>query len=114
MKHASKILVLITAVIMTACRIDASEPSDGMAAEISVAPGIHTLVVGDTITYKAIAIDKHGAVLSNRYWEWGSSNEAIARVSAHGIVTAIAPGGATILATTDDRLGGARITVLPR
>jgi uncharacterized protein YjdB len=114
MKHAQKILVLVAAVIMTACRIDASEPSDGMAATISVTPGVHTLAVGDTLTFKALAIDKHGVLLSNRYWEWGSSNEAIARVSAQGIVTAVSTGSATIVAATDDRMGGARLVVIPR
>ena len=83
MKYAPQILVLITAVIMTACRIDAAEPSEGMASTIAVTPGVYTLAVGDTLKYTAVAVDKHGSVLLNRYWEWGSTNESIARVSPH-------------------------------
>jgi uncharacterized protein YjdB len=114
MKHASTVLVVVVAVVMTACRIDTSEPSDGMAATISVAPDVHTLFVGDILSYRALAVDKHGTVLSDRFWEWGSTNESIAHVSARGVVTAVSIGTATIIASTDDRMGGAKIYVVTR
>jgi uncharacterized protein YjdB len=104
----------IIAASMAACSIEPSEPARGMAATITVMPGVHTLVVGDTITYRAAAIDKFGDVLPNRFWEWGSTNASVVRVNAFGVATAIAAGSATIVASADDRMGVAHITVSKR
>jgi uncharacterized protein YjdB len=107
------LLVAVAATLLiAACSIEAADRGPGMTKTISVTPESYTLVVGDSISYRATAFDNDGNVLSGRFWEWGTTNNGVARVSPHGVVTAVAPGSATILATADDRMGGARITVV--
>jgi uncharacterized protein YjdB len=106
------ILALLAAVVMSAaCGI--SDPPAGMAKTISVFPVASTpnLVVGQVAAFQATAADASGDVLKGKFFEWGSTNDAVATVSASGIVTAKTVGSATIVATTDDRMGTIRITV---
>jgi uncharacterized protein YjdB len=50
-------------------------------------------------------------VLAGRPITWSSNNEAVATVSASGLVTALSPGGAIISATSEGRSSPASITV---
>ncbi|MDH5551460.1 MAG: Ig-like domain-containing protein, partial [Gemmatimonadota bacterium] len=49
--------------------------------------------------------------LTGRAVTWASSNDAVAKVSASGLVTAMAAGSATIIATSEGQSGTAAITV---
>src|SRR5207245_4219964 len=55
--------------------------------------------------------DSVGAVLSGRAVTWGSSNTAVALVSAGGLVTGVATGTAAITATSEGKSGTATVTV---
>src|SRR5207245_1269205 len=56
--------------------------------------------------------DANGNVLTGRVVTWASDNTAVATVSPAGLVTAVAPGAATITATSETKSGTAAITVV--
>lgn len=68
-------------------------------------------LTGRTATLPASVLDASGNTLPNLSVGWGSSNTAVAGVSQSGVVTAIAPGVATITASGGGRTGSARETV---
>jgi len=107
------ILALLAAALFSAACDGFTDPPNGMAKTITVFPMASTtsLVVGDVAAFQARAVDASGDVLSGKFFEWGSTNESVATVSAFGIVTAKSVGSATIVASTDDRMGTIRITV---
>jgi uncharacterized protein YjdB len=70
-----------------------------------------TVAVGDSTTATAELKDEDGDVLTGRTVVWSSSDPAVATVSADGVVKAIAPGTATITATSENKTGTAVITV---
>lgn len=85
---------------------------DVHAATVTVTIGATTLAVGATSQAVATVKDEHGATLVGRTIAWRSSSETVAQVSATGLVTAVSPGTATIVArTNDDRSGSIVVTV---
>lgn len=54
-----------------------------------------------------------GAMLTGRSVTWASSNTGTATVADGGAITAVAPGTATISATSEGRTGTATLTVVP-
>ena len=82
-------------------------------ASVAVNPQTASLNIGGSVTLSATARDANGAALSGRTITWSTSASAIATVSNTGVVNAIAPGSATITATSEGKSGSATITVLP-
>lgn len=82
-------------------------------ASVTVAPSTKSLTVGDTLTFVATTKDAHGNVLTGRVVTWSSDNNAVAIVSATGLVAAVGPGGAHIIATSEGQSGQATLTVVP-
>lgn len=80
-------------------------------ASVSVTPGNDTATVGQTVLLTATPRDANGTALTGLVVGWSSSNNTIATVSAGGLVTAVAPGTATITATCDGQTGSSIITV---
>ncbi len=80
-------------------------------ARVTVAPTRRTLEVGDTVQLNATPADQSGTALQNRPVNWSSSSNAIATVSATGLVRAVAAGTATITATSEARTATASVTV---
>lgn len=81
-------------------------------ASIIVTPASASVSVGGSITLTANALSASGAEIPKAHVVWRSTNDAIARVSTTGVVTAIAPGGPVgITATVGDVTGQAWITV---
>ena len=75
-------------------------------AGVSVSPASLTLAPGDTAALTAVVAPANA---TNRAVGWQSSAPGVATVDANGVVTALAPGVATITATTAD--GGFTATV---
>src|SRR6185312_10310628 len=68
----------------------------------------------DTLTFTATTKDAHGNVLTGRVVTWSSDNTAAATVDATtGLVTAVGPGTAHIIATSEGQSGQATLTVVP-
>ena len=82
-------------------------------ASVLVTPATASIVAGQTTTLTAQPRDSAGAALS-RPVAWTSSNQAVATVSTSGVVTAVAPGTATITATSEGKSGTATVTVPAR
>ncbi|MCC7134378.1 MAG: Ig-like domain-containing protein [Gemmatimonadales bacterium] len=70
------------------------------------------LAVGGTGQFVADARDAAGRVVAGAVVDWSSSNPTVATISSSGIVTARAPGQATIAASADGVTASAALTVL--
>lgn len=77
---------------------------------VTVTPPTAALVVAGTVTLTAAITDEHGATVAGPP-KWASANPAAATVDQAGVVTAVAPGTATIAATFGGAAGHATITV---
>ncbi|MEA2724829.1 MAG: eukaryotic-like serine/threonine-protein kinase [Gemmatimonadales bacterium] len=83
------------------------------AASVSIAPH-DSLLVGDTVTLAAAALDEKGAPLAAADIFWSSSEPGIAAVEARtGRVRGYGPGTATIIATSGSIAARSELTVLP-
>src|SRR5438270_415721 len=80
-------------------------------ASVGVAPGAASLPAGSTQQLATTLKDATGNVLTGRALAWVSSNAAVATVSGGGLVTAVAPGSATITAKSAAIAGTSAITV---
>ena len=80
---------------------------------VEVTPAADTLVPDEHVQLVARAFEPSGGVFLNKTFRWSSSNDAIASVSASGVVTAHAPGTALIAANTDNVIGTASLVVRP-
>ncbi|MEO6444744.1 MAG: Ig-like domain-containing protein [Gemmatimonadaceae bacterium] len=86
----------------------------GPATRVSVSPRLTTLVVGQRIPLNARSFSKAGDERTKRdNITWTSGAPAAARVSADGIVTAVAPGKVTITATAGAASEGIALTIIP-
>ncbi len=83
-------------------------------ATVSVNPSIDTLGVGTEAPLTVSLKDASGSTLTNRVVTWSSGNVQVATVSSSGVVTALAPGNATISAASEGHLGTSSIVVLAR
>lgn len=81
------------------------------ANAVVVSPGEATRFVGETVQLSATVTDANGDPLSGRPISWSSSASGVATVSSSGLVTAVAPGTATITASSEGKSGTSTITV---
>jgi trimeric autotransporter adhesin len=65
----------------------------------------------DSVRAQATAFDASGSALAGRTITWSSSNIAVAIVSSTGVVSGVASGTATIVATSEGKSGSADVTV---
>lgn len=82
-------------------------------ATVSVSPAPVSLVAFTTQQLSATTRDAAGNILADRVVTWSSSNSGVATVSSAGLVTAVAPGTATITASSEGRSGTSVVTVTP-
>ena len=81
-------------------------------ASVSVTPPTAALTIGKApVQLVATPKSASGATLAGRIVQWSSSAAAIATVSQTGLVTAVAPGGATISAISEGATGSAVMQV---
>ena len=87
--------VAVFATVLASCEKDKPVRVTG----ITLNKNTLTLTVGDTVTLTATVLPENA---DNRAVTWTSSDTAVAKVNARGLVTAVAKGTATITVTTDD------------
>jgi uncharacterized protein YjdB len=80
-------------------------------ASVSVSFATAPLGPGGRTQANATARDSDGNPVTGRPLSWASDNTLIATVSAQGVVSAVAPGTANIIATVDGTPGSAALTV---
>ncbi len=105
-KHISRlyksIILILAAVVAAACSACSFGPSADPAVYIS--QSVISLTEGQTVQLSAVASDSASV-------SWVSSNEAIATVSAEGLVTAKSEGEAVITAATSSALASCTVKV---
>src|SRR5207253_2276562 len=97
----------------TVCNFSLGGTTPAPVATVSVSPATANVLIGATVQLMATPKDANGTPLSGRVVTWASNNQAVATVSASGLVTAQAVGTATITATSEGKSGTASITVTP-
>lgn len=80
-------------------------------ATVTVDPLAPTVAVGDSVQLSATTKDAQGNTLTGRTVTWSSNTPNVATVSSDGKVQAVAPGTATIIATSETKTGQATVTV---
>jgi serine/threonine-protein kinase len=81
-------------------------------ASVKLSGSGEPLKVGQTSQLTAAALDGEGNQLADRKASWASSDTKVATVSPTGLVTAQAPGTATVTATIEGRTGSVAVSVL--
>jgi murein DD-endopeptidase MepM/ murein hydrolase activator NlpD len=98
-------------ILLAACDSEPADLPTLPGVSISVTPASAVLPVGARMQLTATVRDLDGDLLGGPEIEWSSSAPDIARVSASGEVTAIAPGTANVSANSDQSGGFARVVV---
>jgi hypothetical protein len=80
-------------------------------ASVSISAPATSIAVGGTLQFDAVLLDAQSRSLGERPVSWISSDISVARVDGSGLVTGVAPGVATIRATSEGRSGQATVTV---
>lgn len=87
------------------------EPTDRrVAASVQVTPGDASLAPGDTLRFRAVALDGSGGEVEADF-QWASSDTAVATVDGTGLATGVGEGRATISARATTATGRADVTV---
>lgn len=102
-------LGLLLTALLAACGGDSTSAPN--IASLEVSPSSASLVSGATQTLTATARDSKGSAIAGASIAWTSSSDAVVTVSASGLVTAVAPGTATISASSGGRSATATLTV---
>jgi hypothetical protein len=104
--------VLGVATALAACAGDVTNPgSSSPVNSISITPPTADLTVSSTVHFSALLRDAAGAALTDRTVTWTSNAQAVASVSATGVVSGAGEGSATITATSEGRSASAVVTV---
>ena len=80
---------------------------------VDVGSPVQLLRVGEGTSLSVRLTDVEGNPVTGREIAWSSSDASVARVSADGIVTGLAPGRATFTARVGTREGSVTLTVSP-
>ncbi len=84
--------------------ITVAEP---VPTRVAITPSSHTLeAIGETVQLAAVVRDQRNNVLSGASVTWSSGDEAVATVTAQGLVTAVSNGMAQITARSDGTTDG--------
>ena len=110
-RHA---LPLCAALLFAACKgigdMTAPKPVETPVASVVLSSTQVTLAEGASVALQATARDEDNRPLTDRSSFWSSSDTAVARVSAAGVVSAIRAGSAQIAVSIDGRSAVAQLT----
>jgi len=95
--------------LLFACN-DGTGPA--LVRQVVVEPGATSMQVGDHVTYSARALDERGQDIEGRNVEWSTTDEALATVSADGVVTGLSAGTVSVRAIIDGKTGATSLLVL--
>ena len=93
--------------------LQVTEPPPAAVATVTVTLNSGTIAVAQQTSAAAVLRDAGGNVLTGRVVTWSSSNTAVATVTPDGQLLGLAPGAATITATSEGRSGSATLSVTP-
>ncbi len=101
----------VATLAISACEGDPAGLRALPGVTITVTPDALSLPVGASTPLKATVQSLNGDTLTGRAILWSSSAPAIVEVSPHGVVTALAPGVASVGAYSDQSVGFASVVV---
>lgn len=112
-------LLVCACLVLASCGGGDSSPAsptppgndDPTVVRVRVNPSLAKMFVGDTVRLSATPMDSAGSVVAGQTVAWSTGDDEVVSVSASGLVRAIAPGNATIVAAAADESGSATITV---
>jgi alpha-tubulin suppressor-like RCC1 family protein/uncharacterized protein YjdB len=107
---AARCLLIFGAIATASCH--KSVTSVTPAASVFVSPTTTSLLVGDTLTFKASETDASGIILTGLSVTWSSADTTIAVVNSAGLVTARKVGTVNITATSGTASGFAKVSVV--
>lgn len=84
-----------------------------LASTVTLTPSSPTIVVGTTLQLTPQVTDPAGNILIGRPISYVSDAPSVATVSLTGVVSALAPGTATITANSEGKVGIATVVVTP-
>jgi alpha-tubulin suppressor-like RCC1 family protein len=102
--------ILFLALLVLAC--DGPTRPDGAIDKIEVSGPAGPIPAGVPVALSIKATDAAGKNLSDRTFEWSSSDSAIATISQSGVVRGGIPGTATITASSEGKSGQISIVVV--
>ena len=70
-----------------------------------------TVILGETLTLRALALDDEGAELSDRSVAWSTRDANVVPVTSSGVITGQRLGNTTVEATIEGRQAGVSVTV---
>jgi len=105
------LIMMAAAIVAVACGGDDTPTGTAAVVAVTVSAPSAAIFVGATSQLTATAKDASGNAVSGAAVTWTSSSDAIATVSASGLVTGVAPGTATITATSNGKTGTATLTI---
>jgi phosphatidylinositol-3-phosphatase len=110
------VFVGLTLIGLTSCAKSSNKinaPVVKPVASVVVGPPSVTISVGGSAGLTATPEDANGNPLSGRVVTWSSDNTAAATVNGSGLVSGVAAGSATVVATSEGVSGTSAITVTP-
>jgi plastocyanin len=106
-------LFVIPLIAVACANSDAPGPSNTVAAVV-ITTSTATLRPGETSQFIALGVDANGnEVTGAGTASWSTAAASVASVNQTGLVTAVAPGSATISAVIEGISGSRLVTVLP-
>lgn len=79
---------------------------------VTVSLSVASIQVGQTATANAAGLDQNGTVMNMGSVSWSTGSNAIATITSGGVVTAVAPGQVSVVATVGARSGQQLMTVM--
>ena len=113
---------LVTAVKNGVARITARSGSASESVDVTVMQSAGSIVIepleatlisiGETVQLSATVLDGNGQLVEDAVVDWHSSDEAVATVSAQGLMTAVKNGVARVTATSGSTSAGIDVSVM--
>jgi hypothetical protein len=111
LKRGITLTIAASIIVAAACGSDDSPTGTAAVVAVTVSAPSTAIFVGSTSQLTATAKDASGNAVSGAAVTWTSSSDAIATVSTSGLVTGVAPGTATITATSNGKTATTTMTV---
>jgi uncharacterized protein YjdB len=96
---------------LAAASTTATPTTPPVVTSVAVTPALTSVMVGATTPLQATVKDAQGNPMSAQAVTWSTSSATTATVDANGVVTGVAPGTVTIMATSSGKSGTSSITV---
>lgn len=102
----------LSSIVFAAACSDPGGPRTAPVADVVVTVPFGNVLVGSVTQASAVLQDANGNTLTGREITWTSSNSLVAMVSGSGGITGVAPGSATITATSEGKSDFVTVTVV--